>query len=274
VKEFDDMEGMPLLVRSRGPVLYLVALVLSILLTGANASTQWTRLQDANGFATYSVYWTDDDLDNGLNVGILGGDVCIMTSTLPVSFSGNCYTVPFGTPVYCNINVRECMRQVTGRYGRPLTLTIPLGAIGQRICLGKFNGGRYFPWNYTSICIDSAPPVTCHITAPGPLRHDNIDVASVSGHTSTSTATLTCTGNKTVNVRAVLNSGNTTSKVPVRADGSISSHLKVNGVDGATGANVYAPANQPVTVTLSSTLSSDAPTPGALQGSAVLIMQE
>lgn len=117
------------------------------------------------------------------------------------------------------------------------------------------------------------PPPTCSITTPTvTLKHGNLAASAVQGAIAAATATLICTGTMAVKVQAVLNSALPISTIPVRGDG-IDSHLTVNGVDGATGVTISATANQPVTLSLVSKLSSTSATPaaGALKGSAFLL---
>jgi len=115
------------------------------------------------------------------------------------------------------------------------------------------------------------PPLSCSITSTSvTLAHGNLASTAVQGSIATSVATLVCNQTTTVRVQALRSVSNATSTVPVRADSSITSHLTVNGVDGVTGAYVPATANQPVSVNLASTLSSTTPTPGALQGDAIV----
>jgi len=132
--------------------------------------------------------------------------------------------------------------------------------------------GREFPVSITGSV--NAPPVTCAISVPTPLAHANLAIDAVQGANVSTTATLTCTGvGKAVKVQALASATGTSATVPVRADKSIESHLTVNGVDGYTGANVFASAAQPAQVTITSTLSSAQPTTGPLQGSAVLLAE-
>lgn len=115
------------------------------------------------------------------------------------------------------------------------------------------------------------PPPSCSLSTPTTLAHGNLAVAAVQGATAAASATLLCNANMTVAVKAFRSTNNPTSTVPVRADNSITSHLTVNGADGATGTTISAVANRPVAIPLASILTTSNPTDGALQGSAVLI---
>lgn len=115
-------------------------------------------------------------------------------------------------------------------------------------------------------------PVTCQATAPTTLAHGDVPLANVSGDKSMTTSTVTCNGSANVNVWAIASAANPTSTVPVRTDGSITSKLTVNGVDGKTGVTIPVTANQPASVTLGSTLASSIPTPGTFKGNATLIV--
>jgi hypothetical protein len=108
-----------------------------------------------------------------------------------------------------------------------------------------------------------------------PLRHGTLEATQVSGHAITSHPTLTCSENKTVIVRAVFAPTDPRSTIPLRVDHSVSSHLTVNGVDGSTGVriNVSATARWPTSLDLTSTLDTTTPSAGALEGSAVLIVE-
>jgi hypothetical protein len=94
--------------------------------------------------------------------------------------------------------------------------------------------------------------------------------ADVNGDTSVASVSLSCTRAVTVKIRAIANTADPTSLVPVRGDGSITSRLTINGADGAIGASVYV-ANS-TTVTLTSMLQAGVPTAGLLQGNAVLVV--
>nr|WP_157503925.1 hypothetical protein [Luteibacter rhizovicinus] len=114
--------------------------------------------------------------------------------------------------------------------------------------------------------------LSCSITPPSPLAHGDVSVAGVIGDSAESTATVLCNRSVTVLVRAIASPGSPSSVVPLRADSSITSKLTVNDLDGATGASIPVTANYPVTVNLRSTLASTQPSPGAVQGNAVLVL--
>jgi hypothetical protein len=124
------------------------------------------------------------------------------------------------------------------------------------------------------VALPDPRPVTCSINVTGDLSHGDLALADVVGSTTTVTAVLRCSGNKTVTIRAIRSPNNPTSTIPVRTDNSITSHLAVNGMDGAVGAQVPVIANQPVNVSLTSTLSSGIPSAGPLLGNAVLVTAE
>jgi hypothetical protein len=115
-------------------------------------------------------------------------------------------------------------------------------------------------------------PLSCSISAPSVLAHGDLTLPGVGGKSVESTATLRCTSTATVKVRAIVSTGNPASVVPLRADRSITSTLTINGIDGATGANIFVTANTPVVVNLRSTLASTLPTVGTVQGNALLVV--
>jgi transcription elongation GreA/GreB family factor len=104
------------------------------------------------------------------------------------------------------------------------------------------------------------------------VAHGDLALANANGSQADGFATFQCTGNATVKVRAIASPANPTSTIPVRSDSSITSRLTVNNADGATGVTIPVVANQAVTVTLKSTLSTAQPTAGALLGSAALVL--
>jgi hypothetical protein len=142
---------------------------------------------------------------------------------------------------------------------------------GDNVCVAGVQA-----WPQPETCSTSflpSAPVTCTISTPGIiLAHGDLAPTNANGSQTDGFATLQCTGNATVNVRAIDSPGNPTSTVPVRADSSIMSHLTVDGVDGATGVSKYVTANQPVTYTLKSTLATSQPSAGALLGNALLVV--
>jgi hypothetical protein len=152
---------------------------------------------------------------------------------------------------------------------------------GDQICEGtayiaSVQNPWYPPPEYISIpgpcvALPDPRPVSCVLSVPE-IAHGQIAAPDVGGNTATATASLTCTASTSVTIRAVASEANPSSTVPVRPDSSITSHLTINGIDGATGVGVAVVANQPKTVTLGSTLASAAPTVGVLQGNAALIV--
>ncbi|WP_213947639.1 hypothetical protein [Luteibacter sp. dw_328] len=154
---------------------------------------------------------------------------------------------------------------------------------GDQVCEGTAHVESYLPsWlpapaniTLTGYCYalpDPRPvqPVSCSVALPSPLAHGDMTASQVNGRVASTDLAISCSRATTVHIRAVLGTTQLTSKVPVRADGSIAATLTINGADGATGASV--PVSTTTTFRLASTLASEAPTPGTLQGNAVLIV--
>jgi hypothetical protein len=142
------------------------------------------------------------------------------------------------------------------------------------MCFGKNLVVGFKPFSNGQCVTTTAPPKpVCSLSQPAALAHGNLAVANVHGSVSNVSASISCTQVTNVKVRAILSVANPTSNVPVRADGSITSHLTINGSDGAVGVNVaIVAANSPTLVTLTSTLATQAPTAGALTGAALVIV--
>lgn len=161
-------------------------------------------------------------------------------------------------------------------YGNPFRVTIPnRNVMGQKLCYGGRNDfgdvGKFV--NGTCTTLESEkPPVICTV-ASATVAHGDLAVPAVAGNVESVAVRVTCTGGAAVvRVRAVRSASNPTATVPLRGDSSVTSHLTVNGSDGASGALVSVGANQAVDVTLTSTLSANAPAAGNLLGNAIVIV--
>jgi len=161
-------------------------------------------------------------------------------------------------------------------YGNPFRVIIPgRNVMGQSLCYGGRNedgdAGKFV--NGTCTTLESEkPPVICTV-ASATVPHGDLTVPAVAGNVKSVAVRVTCTGGAAVvRVRAVRSASNPTATLPLRSDSSVTSHLTVNGSDGASGALVSVGANQAVDVTLTSTLSANAPAAGNLLGNAVMIV--
>jgi hypothetical protein len=215
----------------------------------------------------FNVTWINDGLDGG--PGALGG-VLAWYATGGWSPWGYSFT-QFPSPT-CNQSAAGCFQRVVELHGNPFRMWQHDGDATKPMCFGKNIGANFYP--YGGACVTTSPPpdpVTCVITQPAPAAHGDLASGAVQGNTSTTTAQVACTGaGKTVRVQAVASANGNTAIVPLRSDSSITSHLTVMGNDGYAGVNVFASLGYPAKVTITSTLSSDSPTGGLLEGNAVL----
>ncbi|HEY3987150.1 hypothetical protein [Cedecea sp.] len=114
------------------------------------------------------------------------------------------------------------------------------------------------------------PPLSCSLSGDIYLRHGVQDSGSVNGHTATSTAYVSCTRTATVNIKAVVALGGS-STVPLSS--GLQSRLTVNGIEGAAGATLSVPGASGSNVTFKSTLiTSGEVGAGSFNGTAVAIL--
>jgi hypothetical protein len=110
----------------------------------------------------------------------------------------------------------------------------------------------------------------CAVTEPlaKEIPHGDVEPGRIEGNTATVTVTVGCAAGVPGRVR-VVGPTESTSTVPLRPDGSVTSHITLNGVDG----NVGLTFDRSVTMTVASTLSSTDHSAGALHGTATLMLE-
>lgn len=120
------------------------------------------------------------------------------------------------------------------------------------------------------------PKPMCSVAALPALAHGSLNTVDINGNVSFVNFGVSCNITTTVTVRAIASTtGAPTSTVPVRTDGSVTTRLMIDNVDGAQGVSfvVNAPGGWPNPAhKLTSTLTSAEPAAGALQGSGVLVV--
>jgi hypothetical protein len=258
-----------------------MVILLLMMLASQSVFASTTTKATFDGSQTHiTITWTDDGLDGGrpiehvLACNQVGG----VPDAIKFYFDSAYYTdaqpqltFPQGWPFTCD--GRGVFQGVNKYYGNPFTVNIPGNVIDKTLCYGsRSHAGRAGQFTGQR-CVPVSPAVTCSSTASAvTLAHGDVAVAAVNGNTSSTTANVTCSGNATLNVWAIRSSAEPTSIVPVRVDNSITSQLTVNGVNGHTGVTIPVTANQSTSVTVGSTLAAGSPTIGALQGSAVLVL--
>ncbi|SMB26910.1 putative MrfH protein [Serratia proteamaculans] len=103
-----------------------------------------------------------------------------------------------------------------------------------------------------SICGLAPPPTgACKLVGDIVLDHGTVNSDQVNGNQATTTANLECSQAMSIKVTAT---GVGSTDVVLRADGSLTSSLQVNGVAGKTGATVDVPANTKTPVKFTSVL--------------------
>ena len=258
---------LPLTRRWLSKLFVMCLAVLPVMQSRASATISGPLEAELGGHWWY-VTWVNDGKDGGPP--ILGG-------TLYWHASGGwpAWGIAFTQfPVTCNQSAAGCFQgaiAITGGHN-PFRMWQHDGDAGKSMCFGKVDGGGVFYPFVGGQCVYTTPPKPVCTINDGDvyLPHAELTLAQVNGNLATSSATIVCDKNATVNIRAIVSASNLTSTVPLRPDSSITSHLTVNGVDGAIGASVTVVANQPTAVALGSTLASATPTAGALQGGALL----
>lgn len=229
------------------------------------------------------VTWTDDGKDGGRPVEqpqhcYLGTD---FPDSLKYYFNGsNAYTdskpQQLATSEKHSCDARAYFVGVTRTYGNPFTAVIPnRNVVGQSLCFGGRNNGGY-AGKFTNVaCITAGKPPAqgvC-VAAPDTMKHGELAAAAVNGNVASIRVGVVCTGGVSmVKVRAVRTVANPVSTVPLRADGSITTHLTVANADGATGEYLAVVDGYPSYITVKSTLTSSAPTAGSLQGTGTIIV--
>jgi hypothetical protein len=229
---------------------------------------------------TFRIYW-----EHGPNDGVcLNGNCSALLPVVPTTpyriinnTRGNevSITVPGNFSSHPGLNWGQVVNRVLAASGGgPTTHTISVPATwqnGDNVCVAGTWG-----WPAAETCSTSLPvsaPVTCTLSTPGiAVTHGDVALTDTNGSQATASARFQCTGNATVKIRAIASASNPSSTITVRGDGSITSRLAVNGADGATGVIAQVVANQAVDLSLTSTLASGQPTPGALDGNATLVL--
>jgi hypothetical protein len=128
----------------------------------------------------------------------------------------------------------------------------------ERTCFGLFRitgGGPSWQIGTPapgSTCGIAPPPLgVCKLVGDIILDHGTVNSDKINGNQATTTANLECSQAMSIKVTAT---GVATTDVVLRADGSLSASLQVNGVAGKTGANVDVPANTRTPVKFTSVL--------------------
>lgn len=174
---------------------------------------------------------------------------------------------------------------MSGRFSIPVGIDLPLSGIWN-FCLA-FQSSAYTQavGSMASLCQDYGittpvipdpgtpppPPLSCAITGEITLAHGILDSDSINSQTKNVNVLVSCTRAATVRITAKANSGGDI--VTLRADGSLKSQLKVNGINGATGTTVAVPGSAGSNVQFSSTLISNGEVAGGnFSGSAVALV--
>jgi hypothetical protein len=262
--------------------LFLIALWMAIACPRVLASTTAKATFDGT-YTVINVTWIDDGLDGGRPSEHVSFR-CDQTGGVPIYLmffvDGTATDSSPSLRLYPNLtdwgacDGRGVFQGVARYYKNPFTVNIPGNVTGKTLCYGTKSAQLEigpFPGQRCTTVGGTPEPVTCVITQPAPVAHGDLASGAVQGNTSTTTAQVACTGaGKTVRVQAVASANGNTAIVPLRSDSSITSHLTVMGNDGYAGVNVFASLGYPAKVTITSTLSSDGPTGGLLEGNAVL----
>lgn len=116
-----------------------------------------------------------------------------------------------------------------------------------------------------------SPPLSCDIKGSINLPHGILNSNAIDGSSKAMSSLVYCTGPATVRITALANQGGDI--VKLRSDGSLSSQLKVNGINGSDGVIIYVPGTAGVNVQFSSTLILNGNvSPGDFTGSALALV--
>ncbi|RKT89776.1 hypothetical protein BJ925_0031 [Rahnella aquatilis] len=116
-----------------------------------------------------------------------------------------------------------------------------------------------------------SPPLSCDIDGTINLVHGILNSNAIDGNSKAMSSRVYCTGPATVRITALANQGGDV--VKLRSDGSLSSQLKVNGINGSNGVIMYVPGTGGVNVQFSSTLIANGNiSPGDFTGSALALV--
>ncbi|SEN55105.1 hypothetical protein SAMN02800694_3720 [Luteibacter sp. UNCMF331Sha3.1] len=251
----------------------------------APASTKTTKVTYGGGVTQITIQWTDDGKDGGTPAEFqyrcnqVGGTPW----TIKFWFDGKGQDATPELNLYPNLapwpytcDGRGTFQGVVELYQNPFTIIIPGDVRGKTLCYGARNGHSGNWGQFTNqTCTTVSPPLPelrCTISVSDvAFPFGNVTVAAVNGRVATTSLSVSCNRPALGKVMAVASAGNPTSLIPVRADGTIKSQLKVDGYP--TEHDISVDGTNALPVTLTATLSATAPTAGSLQGNAVFILK-
>ncbi|WP_447879500.1 MrpH family fimbial adhesin [Serratia fonticola] len=119
--------------------------------------------------------------------------------------------------------------------------------------------------------VPPTPPLSCYIDGAINIVHGILNDNALDGSTKIISSRVYCTGPAMVKITALSSQGGDV--VKLRPDGSLSSQLKVNGINGYNGATIFVPGTGGVSLQFSSTLIANGNvSPGDFTGSALAVV--